>query len=38
LKGLISPLVGLALGAALRDGFQGMTESLVSRAEILVAS
>ena len=37
LKGWISPIVGLALGGALRDGFQGMTESLVSRAEILVA-
>ena len=37
LQGWISPVVGLALGGALRDGFQGMTESLVSRAESLVA-
>ena len=36
LKGWLSPLVALSLGSALEDGFQGMTESLVSRAESLV--
>lgn len=36
LNGWISGLVGLSLGSALRDGFQGMTDSLVSRAEGLV--
>jgi len=36
LNGWISGLVGLSLGSALRDGFQGMTDSLVSRAESLV--
>jgi uncharacterized protein YndB with AHSA1/START domain len=36
LNGWISGLVGLSLGSALQDGFQGMTDSLVSRAESLV--
>jgi len=36
LNGWISGLVGLSLGSALRDGFQGMTDSLVSRSESLV--
>lgn len=36
LKGWLSGLVGLSLGPALQDGFQGMTDSLVSRAESLV--
>lgn len=36
LNGWLSGLVGLSLGSALHDGFQGMTDSLVSRAEGLV--
>lgn len=36
LKGWMSPLVALSMGSSLRDGFQGMTDSLVSRAEALV--
>ncbi|UZP74566.1 SRPBCC domain-containing protein [Candidatus Paraluminiphilus aquimaris] len=36
LRGWLSGLVSMSLGSALRDGFHGMTDSLVSRAESLV--
>ena len=36
LNGWISPLVGMMLGKALQNGFEGMTDSLVSRAESMV--
>jgi hypothetical protein len=36
LNGWISPLVGMMLGKALQSGFEGMTDSLVSRAESMV--
>ena len=37
LNGWLSPLVGAILNEPLHDGFKGMTDSLVSRAEQLVS-
>jgi hypothetical protein len=36
LNGWLAPLVGAVLSGPLHDGFKGMTDSLVSRAEQLV--